>query len=64
MPKSYAVMEGHVDLSGLCCHQGHGDIWAYVAARGHVWVLGPVAVRSVLMSETRLLPKAMQMSLV
>lgn len=42
----------HTDLSGLCCHQGHDDVWSWVAAKGHVWICGPAATGSILMFMT------------
>lgn len=35
---NHVVSEDHADLGGLCFHQGHGDIWPQVAAKGNVWV--------------------------
>lgn len=32
-------------LVSMCCHQGHGDIWPQVAAKGHVWIDSPAAAR-------------------
>lgn len=36
--------EEEADNGGLCCHHGHCDIPAWVAAKSHIWVRGPAAV--------------------
>lgn len=45
LSKGCASMGGHVDLSGLYCHQNHWNIWAQCADGGHVLVHGPMAAR-------------------
>lgn len=33
------------DVGDLLAMHGQGDIWAWVTAKGHVWVIGPIVAR-------------------
>ena len=33
------------NVGGLLATWGHGDIWDWAAAKGHVWVSGPVTAK-------------------
>lgn len=39
--RSEEFSEETADMGGLFVPQGHGNIWVWVAAKGHVWVCGP-----------------------
>lgn len=36
---------GHIDLGSLCCHLGHGVIWAQAVAEDRGWIRGSTAAQ-------------------